>query len=386
MSALAAVGLDRRGLIRLAILAAGLAIAAFLILRLTTDWRTLPAEAITAFHLDVRPLALAWVIQTLGWLLVVDTWRRVLVRGGAAVVSSGTTDVARVTDSTTFESVRQEAAIHLSSPAFPPRDSEVPASPPRESGPPAIQAIPYRRHLQVYAYTSLTQVLPGSIWQPMSRIALYRPLGVPALATSAAVVVEWMLLGVAGLLLYGLAAPLARGTSPEWVPLLLPLALVAVLLLHPAVFQRLVRRAARWLGQDVPPPALAVRDVAGWLLRELAVLACSGAALYLLMRAVSPAASLADAMSVWGLSVAIASLLAWLPATALIKDGSMVVLLTPLYRETGVDTGTAALIALGVTLAWRLWSVGVLLSWAALATALAGRLPGRADPGAQEAR
>jgi hypothetical protein len=342
VSALAAVGLDRRGLIRLAILAAGLAIAAFLILRLTTDWRTLPAEAIAAFHLDIRPLVLAWGIQTLGWLLVVDTWRRVLVRGGA-----------------------EEAS-----------DSDLPA----------IQAIPYRRHLQVYAYTSLTQVLPGSIWQPMSRIALYRPLGVPALATSAAVVVEWMLLGVAGLLLYGLAAPLARGTSPQWVPLLLPLALVAVLLLHPAVFQRLVRRAAHWLGQDVPPPALAGRDVAGWLLRELAVLACSGMALFLLMLAVSPAASLADAMSVWGLSVAIASLLAWLPATALIKDGSMVVLLTPLYRETGADTGTAALIALGVTVAWRLWSVGVLLSWAALATALAGRLPGRADPVAQEIR
>ncbi len=332
MSALAGIGLDRRRIVRAALALVGMAIAVILIARLTTDWRAVPAEALAAFHLDPRPLGLAWGIQTLGWLLVVDTWRQVLDREGEP--AGGT-------------------------------------------------RLPFARHLQLYAYTSLTQVLPGSIWHPMSRIALYRPFGVPGLAISAAVVVEWMLLGVAGLILFGLAAPLARATPPSWAPLLLPLAVLAVGLLHPAVFDRLLRRAARWLGQATPPPTLIGRDVVLWLMRELGVLVCSGVALYLLMRAVSPAASLADALSVWGLSVAIASLLAWLPATALIKDASMVVLLTPLYLGAGIETGTAALIALGVTLAWRIWSAGVLVSWAALATALAGRLPA-AEPAARE--
>ena len=45
---------------------------------------------------------------------------------------------------------------------------------------------------------------------------------------------------------------------------------------------------------------------------ELGVLGLSGCALWLLMRAISPAASLPWAMGVWGLTVALANLLAWL--------------------------------------------------------------------------
>ena len=101
-------------------------------------------------------------------------------------------------------------------------------------------------------------------------------------------------------------------------------------------------------------------------MREFIVLTLSGVGLYLMMRAVSPAASLADALTVAGLTMALANLLAWLPMTGLVKDGAMVALLVPLY-------GSAA-IALGVVIAWRIWVTLVSVSWAGIAAAVAGAI------------
>lgn len=256
-------------------------------------------------HLAWPPLVAAWIAQTLGWLLMLWVWRRILARMGAAA--------------------------------------------------------PWRDHLVAQSYAGLTHVLPGSVWAPASRVALYRARGVAAWPVGAALVVEWLLVGIGGLALYGASAPWssARSTAGAW-----PIALAAagsVLVLHPSVAGRLLRWAHRRTGRAGPPPvAPDAGTLAGWLGAELVVLAMSGVALYWLMTAIAPAASLPDAMAAWGLSMAVANLLVWLPATSLLKDVGMVLLLTPLYDS--------AALALAVTIAWRLWMVGVMVSWAAGAT------------------
>jgi hypothetical protein len=289
-----------------------LLLLAFGLWRLALDWRALPTEALSAFHLDLRLLALAWLVQTLGWVLVGHTWRSILGPEG--------------------------------------------------------QGLGLWRHLQLYTLAGLTQVLPGSIWAPLSRVALYRRMGVAGLAVSAGLVVELSLLGLAGLALYGLTAPLVPILPPGWAPWLGLVALLALGLLHPRAFGALFGHAWRRFGKGAMPAPPAGRRLLGFFLAELCVLALSGLALWLLMLAISPAASLPWAMAVWGLTVAVANLLAWLPATSLLKDGGMVVLLTPLYAAAGGSVSHAAIIALGVTLAWRFWSLAVLASWAGLAT------------------
>lgn len=227
--------------------------------------------------------------------------------------------------------------------------------------------IPFRQHLAACAYSALARALPGSLWAPVGRVAYYRRLGAPALDVGAAVLLEWLLLGLAGLALYALSAPFARAVPPGFaLPLAVAAAAGALALLRPAAFGAAARWAARVLRQD---PAVADRGaevVRGglrrWLAAELAVLTASGTALYLVMRAVAPAASLGDAMSAWALTVALANLLAWLPLTGLIKDGSMVLLLTPLYGSV--------LVAGAVVLAWRVWMALCELSWAGLAWAV----------------
>ena len=139
--------------------ALALCVAFLLVRQITGDWRSLPSDALAAFHFDPAPLVVAWLVQTAGWLLVVATWARILAGLG--------------------------------------------------------HRLPFVRHLQLYTYSSLAYVLPGSVWVPAGRVAMYRRAGVDALDASAAIVVEWLLLGLAGLALYGFAAPFSQAIPPR---------------------------------------------------------------------------------------------------------------------------------------------------------------------------
>jgi hypothetical protein len=251
-------------------------------------------------------------VQSAGWLLVVDTWRRILARLGAG-------------------------------------------------------GIPFRRHLWAHTWSGLTNVLPGSVWMPVSRVAAYRADGVRTLVVAAAMTMEWLLLGVAGLLVYAVTVPWSDMPRAVNLAALLLAGALAALALHPRVLGSVLDRAAARLGLATALPRAQPWDLMTWCAREALVLALAGAGLYLVMRGVGPVADLADAMAVTGLTLALANLLAWLPASAVLKDASMAVLLTPLYGTLGL--------ALVVVVVWRLWLTAVQLSWAGLALVLLRRSP-----------
>jgi hypothetical protein len=257
-------------------------------------------------------------VQTAGWLLLVCNWRRILTRSGAG-------------------------------------------------------AIPFRVHLESHAWSGLGNIVPGSVWMPASRVALYKRLGVPALVVTRAVAVEWLVVGLAGALLYAACVPFASLFSGSLLAALVVAAVAAAPLLHPRALHAALAYAARRLGADPETVSGAeqwgARTLAGLILSQMVVLFLSGLGFYLLMLAVAPAASLADALSASALSVAVANLLAWLPATVLIKDGAMAAALVPLYGSP--------LAAVAVVVAWRLWMTAVLASWA-LAASGARRLIGAA--------
>lgn len=293
------------------------------------DWRDLPRAA---FHFDGRYLAASWGVQTLGWLLSVAIWRRIVRGVGAPEVG-------------------------------------------------------YRRHLVAYTWSGLGNVIPGSVWLPATRLALYRRYGVPAFAVSTALVIEWLVVGLAGVGLYAASAPFATAFSNAGVVPLAIAAVVALGVLHPRVFQYGLQMASRRFQSHsetgprgahvpepgdrdpqpsgVPTPAAALRPMQAAVLTlgEAVVLTAAGIGFFLMMRAVAPAASLGDALNAWALSVAVANLLAWMPATVLFKDGAMALALVPLYGSL--------VVAVGVVVAWRLWMTIELLSWGIIASAVA---------------
>jgi uncharacterized membrane protein YbhN (UPF0104 family) len=284
-------------------LALAVVVGSVLVYQVTRDWQTFSRTAGRWFPPAPLPLLGAWAVQTVGWLLVVSTWARILGRMGGVA--------------------------------------------------------PFRRHLQIYTLSSLANVVPGSVWLPATRVTAYRQHGVHPVAVGAALAVEWLLLGVAGILLYGLAAPFSHMPPAVSLLALVVAGALAATVLHPRVFAWFMDRAAGRFGYDGQVQRLAGRDIVTWFVCEFVVLVLAGLGLYLVMTALSPVASLPDAMGVTGLTLALANLLAWLPASALIKDASMVVLLTPLYGSAGL--------ALVVVVAWRLWLAVVQLSWAGVA-------------------
>ena len=303
----------------------GLGLLVLIYSQLSDAWRSMPGEALALMHLDPRPLLIALVLQTIGWILVVDTWRKIMDEAG--------------------------------------RD------------------IPFRSHLRIHAFSSLAHVVPGSVWAPLSRLALYRRRGVASLELAAALALELILIGMAGGILYLLSLPFWSEGRPSSLSLALLIiaAIVAGLAIRPASLSRILAFSWRKLGNEGPAPQAPDAPRLRYLLsREFIVLLLSGTVLYLLMLGLSPSASLARAMGVWGFGVALANLLAWLPATSLIKDGSMVAMLTPLYAaalengaiDLAADTPLlplAAGLALAMTLAWRLWTLLSLLFFFTLA-------------------
>lgn len=299
----------QRVLLRRGVAAAALIVLFVVLVRQgESDWRALPRDA---FHLTPWALGASWLVQTVGWVIVVLNWRRILAAVGAD---------------------------------------------PR----------PLATHFEFHSWSGLGNVVPGSVWLPASRVALYRRAGVSGVAVSAAVFVEWLLVGVAGLALYLVAAPWAASFSGRELAVLAVAAAVALAVLHPAVQRRLLELARRRIGFGGDALArgtsLGVGGTVVMLLREVAVLALSGVGFYFLMVAIAPQASVPDALAASALSVAVANLLAWVPATLVFRDGAMVVALLPLY-------GTP-IVALGVVVAWRLWMTGVLLSWALIASSV----------------
>lgn len=303
------------------VLLAGLAWAA------VAAWQALPDAAREAFRPRPAFWILAFLVQTPGWLLAVDAWRRML-------------------DAT--------------------RPNDMAGS---DGSPDALAALPFSEHLLGHGLTALAQVLPGSIWAPLTRVAYYRERGLGTLWTAGAMLLEMVLLGLSGLLLFLLALPAMSGQAPSALPALLAAGGAALCLLHPRVFGSLLRALARGLRISPIPAAPPGRLLARLLGQEFLVLALSACALLSIVQGLLPsAARWPNLAAAWGLGVAIASLLAWLPATALLKDGGMLALLTPLcLPAAGGRLWVAAGLALGLTLAWRLWTLVVLLVWTALA-------------------
>lgn len=311
--------MNRPWAFRLLGLGLALAVTVALAAQLARDWSTLAAGGLGALRLDARFLLVAWGIQSVGWLLVVATWASILGHVG---------------------------------------------------GP----GIPFRRHLWAHTWSGLTNVVPGSIWLPVSRVAAYRGAGLHPVVVAAAMTIEWLLLGVAGLALYAISAPWSQMPRAVSLIALVVAGALAAVALHPRVFNRVLGRMAGRFGLTGAPPRAQPGDLVRWCAAEWVVLALAGLGLYLVMRAVGPVASLPDALAATGLTLALANLLAWLPASAVLKDASMVVLLTPMYGSVGP--------ALVVVVVWRLWVAGVQLSWAGIALA-ALRHAGVAPAGAE---
>ncbi len=156
---------------------------------------------------------------------------------------------------------------------------------------------------RVYTLSNLPRRIPGPFWYMLGRVHLYREEGVPARDTLVATVLEILLLITTGAITALLAQPFSLNHHPVELALTAGLFVCALLLLQPALFNRIACSLLRRMGGEgtvaityrgLGLPALGY--LAGWLL--------TGTSLFLAARSVLPIpwGRLPETVGLWAIS------------------------------------------------------------------------------------
>lgn len=223
-----------------------------------------------------------------------------------------------------------------------------------------------RDDVSIYSYSLLALVLPGGVWNIINRSVSYQRLGEDSLSVATASIVETLIIGVAAVGLYSIITVIQPAISfwkNPWIGLLL--SLVAVFLLQPRIFHRVVNWILRMVnrGKSFPETVFSFKQTLQWIGLEMSVLAIGGTAVFLLLASITPiyqaniSSTIISVIAAWAAGTSAGSLLFWLPGTPVLRDGAMILALAP-----GLSLPMAIIFVLLV----RLWSLASLVLWASL--------------------
>lgn len=213
--------------------------------------------------------------------------------------------------------------------------------------------------MRAFFVAQLGKYVPGSVWPVVAQMEVARRYGVPRATTGVAAATVMVLTTVAGAAV-GLASLIGR----EYTPLAIGLIGVGLVVLHPAVFGRLLKLASRMLRRDpVTTPVLDARHLMAatfwtllmWLLFGLHILSLGWAfGLQGLSGLLAATGAFAAAWTIGFVAVVA-------PAGAGVRDALLVALLAP-----AMGVGAAGAIAL----VSRLLMTASDAIWAGIALAL----------------
>jgi hypothetical protein len=221
---------------------------------------------------------------------------------------------------------------------------------------------PLRATLRVYCYSAVGVALPGSIWPMAGRSLLAQRGGISGLRVVTASIIESFVIGVAAMVVYAgciLLQPGVKLWTRPWVGI--GFTLLALVLIYPPVFNRLSTWVLQRSKRVAEPITINVhlRELIGWVLVEIVMVGIGGVALFCLLSSLTPVPGqiLLPLVMAWAASSAVGNLFFWLPATSLLRDGALILALTP---------PLPASLAILFALLARVWSIASLLLIAGL--------------------
>jgi glycosyltransferase 2 family protein len=231
---------------------------------------------------------------------------------------------------------------------------------------------PLHEDIRIYCYSLLGSVVPGRIWTILGRASLYRQLGGQSLPVLAASLMETVITGIASMGLYALLTILQPEISLWNNPTLsLLIALAMFALIHPRIFKGVLNWLFARTRQVVPEQIqYTYWRLMAWVGVEMLVVLLGGFSMYLLLASFTPVSLtyLVPIMAAWAAGVAAGTLFFWMPGTPLLRDGAVVIALSPL-------------LPLAITVAFvvliRIWTIVSLLLITGLVWLLVDR-PNRA--------
>jgi uncharacterized membrane protein YbhN (UPF0104 family) len=216
--------------------------------------------------------------------------------------------------------------------------------------------LPFRKHLKVYCYSNMAKHLPGFPWYIASRAYWYRQEGVAASTTALGSLLEMAVLILTGSL-FALLTGLGQASVTPWADLrlLVGVAMLGLILIHPTVLGWILRR----LGRREAAQLLTYRDTLAWSVSYIGVWMASGCVLYTIISTFYPLSLqvLPAVLWSWSLSaLAAASLAVFSPAGLGIKEIALSLLLSR-YIPAPLATAAAIAMRVGWTIYEALWGL-----------------------------
>ncbi|MCS6844623.1 MAG: hypothetical protein NZ528_09955 [Caldilineales bacterium] len=228
-------------------------------------------------------------------------------------------------------------------------------------------ALSWRRAAQVWFYSNLVRYIPGNIWQFLGMAELAADSGVGRLTTFTSIALHQALSTAVGLVVAAVYfAAAGQGALLEAVRPALWLVPLGLVFCHPRLLEWLLNQALRLLRRPPVQVTLTWQQVAAALLGYLGVWLIMGGAFALLAASVTSVgrAEAPALVATWAAAYVIGYLSLLTPSGLGVREGVMVLLLTPILPAPAPTV---------VALAARLWMVAGELLGVALAVLLGRR-------------
>jgi glycosyltransferase 2 family protein len=163
-------------------------------------------------------------------------------------------------------------------------------------------------NVEVFAYSHLLRRLPGALWYVVGRTAMYRARGVAVNVPIVASGLEWLLIVLAGLIVFvvlsvlEIVGPVISGVL--FIAALVLTAITLQMLLRAGAWVHLPGRLGMWQIRATSFSQLLVRDLIIWLSLYSFAYAIGGLILFLLARSIEPLAAIdiGFAIRAWALT------------------------------------------------------------------------------------
>ena len=221
--------------------------------------------------------------------------------------------------------------------------------------------LPARSAFGIFFLAQLGKYIPGSLWPVLAQMELGKAHGVPRKRSGVALLLTMAMgLTAAGLVAAATLPFVASLSAYRWV-LVVPA--VGLVVLHPAVFRWVTTRALRLVGRGPLEGSLSGRGVAVALAWSIAQWLGYGAAVWLVARELpgSPDGLFLLATGAYALAWSAGFLFVVAPAGAGVREGGIVLLLTPSFGA-GPALGIALVARLLATVGDLVWGVGAVVT------------------------
>ena len=192
----------------------------------------------------------------------------------------------------------------------------------------------FRDDVRNYCYGALGLTIPGGIWAIVGRSVLYERMGARGSQVAEASVIETLVTGLAAMGVYFCSFFVRPDTSVWKRPeIAVGFSILLLILIQPKVFGYIRNWLRRRLHKGDSSPVLVFRsrDLAEWFVLEAIVVTIGGSALYVLLTSLMPVplSVLLSVTAAWAAGAAAANLFFWLPGTPVLRDGTILLILSP---------------------------------------------------------